>query len=341
MYNFLSFSEEERRTIFRNTAQRKGVHESIIEKDFWVCLMLDYLFHKSKFQQRLTFKGGTSLSKCYGLIRRFSEDIDLILDWRLLDYEKDEPWAERTKTKQDAFNKEANARAETFLADEFMPAIRSDLSEIIGKDAMVEIDHSDPQTVNFHYPQLFSAETILQSLRLEIGALAAWTPSTEKVVAPYVFDYYPKLAQITPTSITTSSAERTFWEKVTILHHEANRPDHLEMPTRYSRHYYDLHCISKSEHKANALKQLDLLQKVVVFKMRFYPRAWAKYEEALQGSIKLVPPQFRLEALRNDYDFMREMLFGDYPSFSDLMESIGNLERELNLLLSPGAVNVK
>ena len=332
MYGILSLSDEERRTVFRNTAQKMGVRESIIEKDYWVCLTLDYLFHKSKYQQRLTFKGGTSLSKCFCLIKRFSEDLDLILDWRLIGYEKDEPWAERSKTKQDAFNKESNARAESFLADEFLPSFKSDISEIIGVEATVGIDTIDPQTVNFQYPQLFSLESISQSLRLEIGALAAWTPSAEKIVTPYIFDYYPKLAKTTSTDVVTSSAERTFWEKVTILHHEANRPDHLEMPTRYSRHYYDLYCISQSEYKQVALRRLDLLQKVVVFKMKFYPRAWAKYEEAVQGSIKLAPPRFRLEALRKDYDRMSEMLFGDSPTFNDLMESIGDLEIEINQL---------
>ena len=330
MYNILKLPEEERRTVFRNTAQKMGVHEAIIEKDYWVCLALDYLFHKSKFKDHLTFKGGTSLSKCFGLIRRFSEDIDLILDWRLLGYEKDEPWVERSKTKQDLFNKEANARAEVFLAEEFLPVFKSDFSEVTGEAVKAEIDLVDPQTVNFHYPQLFNAESILQTIRLEIGALAAWTPAVEKAVTPYIFDYYPKLAENISTTVTTSSAERTFWEKITILHHEAKRLEHLEMPMRYSRHYYDLYCISKSGHKTFALKRLDLLQKVVVFKMKFYPRAWAKYDEAVPGSVKLIPPLPRLEALRSDYESMTEMLFGEYPSFDELMESISDLEKEIN-----------
>lgn len=173
-------------------------------------------------------------------------------------------------------------------------------------------------------------ESILQSIRLEIGALAAWTPAVERTVTPYIFEYYPKLAQIPTISVTTSSVERTFWEKVTILHHEANRPEELDMPMRYSRHYYDLYCIAQSAYKAAALRQLNLLQKVVVFKMKFYPRAWAKYEEAVPGSIKLVPPNFRFEALRNDYESMIEMLFGKYPAFDELMQSISRLETEIN-----------
>ena len=330
MHDILKLSVEERRIVFRNTAQKMGVHEAIIEKDYWVCLVLDYLFHKSDYQQHLTFKGGTSLSKCFGLIQRFSEDIDLILDWRLLDYEKDEPWRERSKTKQDAFNKEADARAAAFLADTFLPAFAADFSEIIGQSARVEIEQTNPQIVSFHYPQLFSANSILQSICLEIGALAAWTPAVERPVQPYVFEQYPKLAQAAATTVITSSAERTFWEKVTILHHEANRPDHLDMPARYSRHYYDLFCIARTGHKTAALNQLDLLQKVAAFKMKFYPRAWAKYEEAVPGSVKLVPPSFRSDALRSDYEGMREMLFGEYPQFDEMMDAIAKLEAEIN-----------
>ena len=332
MYGILKLSEEEQRTIIRNTAQRMGVHEAIIEKDYWVCLVLDYLFHKSRYQKHLTFKGGTSLSKSFGLIKRFSEDIDLILDWRLLGYSKDEPWQERSKTKQDVFNKEANTKAEIFLANEFLPVFITDFSDIIGETANAEIEQTDQQTISFHYPQLYGAESILQSIRLEIGALAAWTPAVERTVTPYIFEYYPKLAQRASSTIITSSAERTFWEKVTILHHEANRPDHLDMPTRYSRHYYDLYSIAQTEYKALALHRLDLLQKVAVFKMKFYPRAWAKYEETVPGSIKLVPPHFRFETLRIDYEKMAEMLFGAYPAFDELMESIANLENEINQL---------
>ena len=332
MYGVLALSPEERRTIFRNTAQKMGVHEAVIEKDYWVCLILDHLFHKSRFRKHLAFKGGTSLSKCFSLIKRFSEDIDLILDWRLLGYEKDEPWQERSKTKQDAYNKEANKRTELFLANELLPVFISELSGIINEKVEMEVSQINPQTINVHYPQLFSTESILQSICLEIGALAAWTPVVVRDVTPYIFEYYPELDRSISTAVVTSSVERTFWEKATILHHEANRPEHLDMPTRYSQHYYDLYCIAQTEYKATALQQLDLLQKVVDFKMRFYPRKWAKYEEAVPGSFKLVPPLYRIEGLRSDYRGMGEMLFGGYPPFDELVDSIKVIEKEVNNL---------
>ncbi len=100
--------------LFRNTAEKMRLNDAIVEKDFWVCFMLDYLFQQSPWKDSISFKGGTSLSKAYHLIHRFSEDIDLILDWRVLGYRVDEPWENRSITKQNQFNQEANAKVTEF-----------------------------------------------------------------------------------------------------------------------------------------------------------------------------------------------------------------------------------
>jgi len=330
MLNILELSAEDRRTVFRNTAQYMGVHEAIIEKDYWVCLVLEHLFSKSHYKKHIAFKGGTCLSKCFGIISRFSEDIDLILDWRLLGYGYNEPWEVRSKTKQDAFNKTINRKAEIFIAEKFLSVFINEFSETIGEIVNAMIDVTEPQTLLFYYPQFQSSESLQHSIRLEIGALAAWTPSENKTVTPYIFERYPELAQDSATIVVASSAERTFWEKVTILHHEANRPDHLEMPLRYSRHYYDLFCMKTKGYVESSLKQIDLLEKVATFKMRFYPRKWARYDEAFPGSIKLTPPKSRFVGLQKDYESMAEMFFEKQPSFSELMDVIETIEKEIN-----------
>lgn len=332
MYHLIKQPAEQLQVAFRNTAQKVGLHEAIVEKDFWVCLTLDYLFHKCPYAKAFTFKGGTSLSKCYGLIQRFSEDIDLILDWRVLGYSQDEPWEKRSNTKQDAFNKEANARAEQFISQQLLLLLQKDLSEILGQKANLYILPEDPQTICFQYPRIFEDASTLQVIRLEIGALAAWTPSVQKSIVSYVAECYPKAFSQLRTTVLTAAAERTFWEKATILHHEANRPDNLTMPSRYSRHYYDLYCIAHSENKVAAFNNLALLQKVVDFKMKFYPRKWAHYELAVPGTLKLVPPEYRMDDLRKDYAAMSNMMFGEHPDFDTLMIYIRELEQEINAL---------
>ena len=330
MYDIIKASNEEKQILFQNTAEKMKMHPAIIEKDFWVVMLLDYLFHVCPWKHAFTFKGGTSLSKGYQLINRFSEDIDLILDWRVLGYGENEPWEERSKSKQEQFNKEANQKAEIFLRDELLPVLQKELSEYFSIEANVYIDEDDAQTINFQYPQLYTNQSILQVVRLEIGALAAWTPAASVSIQSYVAECYGDIFQKKTTEILTVKPERTFWEKATILHHEANRPENSLMPPRYSRHYYDLYCMLNSGVKETALKNIDLLYKVVEFKQKFYPRNWAHYEEARPGTLKLCVPEYRITELEKDYQQMKEMLYGDIPEFGTILNDIRILEEIIN-----------
>ena len=322
----------EREALFSNTAAKMKISEAVIEKDFWVCYMLDYLFHRCAWKDHLAFKGGTSLSKAYNLIKRFSEDIDLILDWRVLGYRVDEPWEQRSNTKQDAFNKEANERAEKFLREEFLPAIKNDLTEELTLPVKCEIDSRDGQTVRFMYPNSFSDTAILQEIRLEIGALAAWTPAAEQTITPYAAEHYGRVFVQPSTQILTVLPERTFWEKVTILHREAFRAESSTLPSRYSRHYYDLYCMAKSPVKDRALVDTDLLARVVAFKDKFYRCPWARYDLAKRGTMRLIPPEYSLAKLREDYEHMQNMIFGEKPEFDEILRAIGKLENDINII---------
>jgi len=298
MYGIAKLDAKERKSLFHNTAVKMHLNDAIIEKDFWVCLVLDYLFYRCPYKNAFTFKGGTSLSKAWHIIERFSEDIDLILDWRVLGYAVEEPWKARSNKQQDLFNKEANVRAEQFIRDKLAPALQNDFTGILGRGADITVDADEPQTINFNYPHIFESSSILPAIRLEIGPLAAWT----------------------------------FWEKATILHHEAHRPKTSVMPARYSRHYYDLYRLANSAVKEKAFSDLILLQKVVDFKKKFYPRGWAKYDDAKPGTFCLMPPAHSLKIIKSDYEKMSEMIYGPSPDFDSLMHSIKQLEDEINAL---------
>jgi hypothetical protein len=330
MNKIARLSSKDREALFRNTTNKIGMTEAIVEKDFWVCWMLDFLFQRCRWKQHLAFKGGTSLSKASGFIKRFSEDIDLILDWRILGYGENEPWAERSKTKQDLFNKEVNQRAESFLKKEFLPELQNELSRELNISITLYIDVDNSQTINFVYPQSFTDSSILQEIRLEIGGLAAWTPTENKAITSYSAEVYPKLFEHPGTNVLTVLPERTFWEKVTILHREANRSQNKDFPARYSRHYYDLYCMFSFKAKIKAFEDLDLLKRVVAFKCKFYPCKWAKYEDAKVGTMKLVPPSFNLQTLEDDYEHMKNMIYGEKPSFKKVMSVIKKLETEIN-----------
>jgi hypothetical protein len=327
--NFARRSEQERRDIFRETAQAMRVNEAIIEKDFWVCWVLDYLFHGSPWGAKMAFKGGTSLSKAYHAIERFSEDIDLILDWRMLGYSANEPSNNRSGNKQEAFNIEANLRCAEFLEKQFTPAICQDLKERAGVDIEVK---AEGQNVDIQYPKAFSLTAITPHITLEVGPLAAWAPNEPKEIRPYAATRYPGLFSQPSTTVPTVVAERTFWEKATILHREAHRPPDSALPPHYSRHYYDLYRLSLLSIRNKALSRLDLLKDVVVFKDKFYHSAWSRYEEAKPGSLRLLPPEHHLQELKKDYHNMQPMLFGTIPIFEDIMAGLAALEKDINEL---------
>ena len=127
MHEVVRMPDPKLEELFLLTAEQMAMPPGIVEKDFWVVWTLDYLFARSPWKTQLAFKGGTSLSKAFGLIKRFSEDIDLILDWRLLGYGVREPWEKRSNTQQDLFNEAANARSAAFLKNVFVPRIKGDL----------------------------------------------------------------------------------------------------------------------------------------------------------------------------------------------------------------------
>ncbi len=323
MDKIVQASDKERQQIFTETAVKRGLTPAVVEKDFWVCWILDKLFGCPEISKRIIFKGGTSLSKVYGLIERFSEDIDLILDWRGLCDE--DPLMQRSNTKQDQLNKTVDAKAEIFLTESFYPQIY-ELLKPVCEVAFPQDKHN----LLIRFPAVFKSDYLRPEILLETGPLAAWTPNATYQVTSYVAEEFPALFQSATSDITVTTIERSFWEKVTILHHEAHRPEGNPMPSRYSRHYYDVYCMVCAKIEDKALKDLDLLQSVVMFKMKFYPRGWARYDLAKIGTIKLMPPDHIMKSLKADYANMKEMIYGNYPSFEEIMTTIQKLEDKIN-----------
>lgn len=174
-------------------------------------------------------------------------------------------------------------------------------------------------------------DTYLRSeILLEIGPLASWLPASSFVVRPYVADHFPELFVAPECQVETILAERTFWEKATILHQEAHRPTEKPIPSRYSRHYYDLALLARSSVKDKALSHIGLLAEVVEFKQRFYPCAWACYELATPSELRLVPDNYRLKELQRDYQAMQTMIFDKKLSFDDVLVCLKNLEDEIH-----------
>lgn len=327
MYDLANLPKNELNAILQEVSSVKGLSKAIIEKDLWVCVVLDYLFSKSPWRDGLAFKGGTSLSKAYNLIERFSEDIDLILDWRVIGYDKTEPLAERSANQQDKLNKKILVKTSEFLQTTLIPRIKKDLSELISRD--LQIIYEDDAVI-IGYGNAYADASILHAIRLEIGALAAWTPTQNVTIRPYIAETYPNQFDDAFVEVRTTTPERTFWEKITILHREAFRPENSTLPPRMSRHYYDVYRMAKLGILDRALQNPGLLDQVAAFKAKFYPQKWAHYELAKLGTLHLVPPDHNLKPLQRDYAAMAGMIYGERPEFDELMDNLEIINQVIN-----------
>lgn len=314
----------ERRALFSEAAAEMGTTPAVVEKDFWVTRVLHRLFGQPDLAGLLMFKGGTSLSKVYRLIERFSEDIDLVLDWRVLTGE--DPMAERSRARQQKLNEEIDQQAQIYIGGDLLARVSAALDGVCD----CRVTESDPHVIEVRYPAAFPDGYLRPEIRLEIGPLASWVPFEERTICSYAAEVFPQQFDRAECPVRVIKAERTFWEKATILHHEAHRPENSPQPLRYSRHYYDLAKMAKSPAKQAALIDPELLASVVEFKQRFYPRGWARYELAKPGTFRLVPEGTALAATAADYRAMGNMIFGEIPSFNSIIETLKQLQNEIN-----------
>ena len=315
--------EQERKAIFLDTASALKMNAEMVEKDFWVCWTLNRIFSDEYLNKILCFKGGTSLSKAFHLIERFSEDIDLILDWNTISNGNE--IFKSSRNQQNIRNEQLLEDSKVFIAN----ILKEKIEKVVGDICQVKIDSDDGNCLQIVYPKGISGSYLLPYIKLEIGALAAWLPNDTYSIKPYI-DGVADTLRFKEIKVPTIKAERTFWEKATILHSEHFRTKGV--PERYSRHYYDLYKMAHSPVKEEAFANIDLLKAVVEFKQTFYYTAWAHYNEAKIGTFHLLPTEENLKRLYDDYKKMQGMIFGDYPDFNDIITYLSSLEKEINKL---------
>jgi len=338
MDDFVKQPSSERRVFFEQTAARMRLSPQIIEKDFWVCWTLKELFRLPEIGNTLIFKGGTSLSKVYRLIERFSEDIDVSLDRASLGFGGDaDPEAGGSAKEQgrrlDKLRQACQEKIAKHLKPSFEKVIATKFNDATG--GSVALDEADPdkQTLLYAYPSSWSdgpESYVRAAVKIEMGARSDHWPSEQADVSSYVAQQFPAAFKSPSFLVKALAAERTFWEKATLLHAENHRPADKTMPLRLSRHYYDLAQLIKSGVGQKAASDIELLQRVVEHKKVFFRSGWAHYETAQPGSLRLSPSTDRLKALDADYDKMQEMFFGDRPTFGEILENIREWEHRFN-----------
>ncbi len=329
----------ERAELFTEAGSRRGLAPAIIEKDFWVCWTLKRLFKLPDDHPSLVFKGGTSLSKVYNVIRRFSEDIDLSFDRKAFGYDGDkDPAAVPGKRARERLIDDLDSTVERHIDNVFVPALEQAIKAELGDHGEsrwnLTKDPTEAKNVFFHYPPGLTSGSltyISPIIRLELGARGDVWPVENHTMQPYAADEVPDVLKDPACGITVLAAKRTFWEKATILHAQYHRQADIPMGDRLSRHYYDLALLGATLHATAALAEPALLEQVANHKSVFFPQPWARYESARIGSLRLSPPKERLKELSADYVKMAPMIFDQPPpKFDDVIASIAELESRIN-----------
>ena len=341
MNEFIKLPEKERAAVFEETAARLGIgRAAIVEKDFWVCWTLAQLFGPdgpadvAHATPALLFKGGTSLSKVFGLIDRFSEDIDLVVDRTLLVGIGERPDELGIAVRErDRRIDNICAACTTYVRECIAPFLASRTNG--AKYGTVAPDLTDEQTLRFNYARVLPASAyggsayVNASIRLEFGARGELWPAITGTVASYASTEFPQLFRAPAARVRALSPQRTFWEKATILHDIASNGKE-RVKAGYSRHYSDLARIAKSALGLGAMNDTQLLLDVARHKAVYFAKPAAKYELARPGTLRLVPTLALQKELTKDYASMREMFIADPPAFAEIMTEIGDIEARIN-----------
>ena len=338
--HFLELSKQERQDVFEAEAENLDTRSSYVEKDFWVCLVLDILYNGFNFDHpRLLFKGGTSLSKGYSLINRFSEDVDFTVFSKDIGFDES-----KDPTTPEISGKERKRRSENIMeatSKYICNKLRQDLEAIASTlapecNVITDTEDRDKSTLLFHYPSLFAEGTdayIQPRVKLEGGGRSALDPHEQLIIKPFINQILSDRDFSIP-NIITIRPERTFWDKVMILHGwYCGHRDEGRLPSdrqRISRHYYDVAMIYKSEFGLKAISDPKLRENVHQHNQLFFNKAWMKFDQAIPGSFHLVPEGKLLQTIKKDYQDMQGMMLGNAPKFETIVEELKNLEIAIN-----------
>jgi hypothetical protein len=318
-----------------------GTTPQNVEKDFWVCWILDALFNGLADRPRLLFKGGTSLSKGFGLIKRFSEDIDVtVFREDLGEAASIEELEALSGKKRGKALDDIKAACEAYINGPCLAGLSAIARETASRNGMrteqffVEPDPEDTQALYMRYPSATPVDAYMaKAVKIESGAKSALDPNSERPIRPYLEDDVPGI-DLSVGNITTVDAERTFWDKIVILHGLRRwfdtRGELKGNGQRVSRHYYDACQLLASEVGQSAVKNRALGADCVAHARMFFNRPDFDLATAVSPTFSIRPEGRMLEALRRDYLAMSGMIFGEAPPFDKIVEDISGLETELN-----------
>lgn len=328
MDEFLAWTPDERRVACEQAAGNLGLAATSIEKDYWVSLTLRELFTLERWGEHLTFKGGTSLSKGWKLIERFSEDIDVVIDRAYLGFTADNPSNRQLERLRD----ECSER----IDGELRPILQRRFEDLLSEaNWLLEMADTDPdrQSLLFRYPSAFDSREgyVLPAVKIEMGARSDTDPAEIPTMRPILAEALPAAFVEPDFAVRTVSPRRTFWEKTLLLHEELYRPERGRRRPRLARHLYDVYCLIRRGVGDEAAADEELLASVVAHRQRFFRYPWMDYSTERRGALRFVPAGDAEREWRLDYDAMgAEMFYNDPPPYDEVTHVLTAFQDRLN-----------
>lgn len=327
---WLRLPTETKLNIFTETGRNMGLPAIAIEKDWWVVHTLS-LIYIMDCARSLVFKGGTSLSKGWNLIQRFSEDIDLALDREYLGFTGELENADVRRLRRVSYD---------YMTTTFTKELRSKFAEAGFTDVTVKyrevLNHDqDPMIIEIYYPKLTEKDTYLKpGVLVEVGSRSLIEPFTDRTFATMVAENYPgQPFSDKPITIPTVNPERTFLEKIFLLYEEFQKPEEKRRVDGLSRHLYDIEKLSRTEFAETALKNADLYNIIVAHRSKFSRISGVDFANHSNDKVSFMPPKHLLSEWEADYKLMQEnMIYGEAMPFNELIEKLRKLQRRINII---------
>ncbi len=325
---WFQLAEQDRQEILAETATQKGLSIATVEKDWWVVQTLFVIF-SMEYANVLIFKGGTSLSKGWNLIQRFSEDIDLALDREFLGFTGE-------LTKGDI--KKLRRKSYQFITEVFTEELKTKFAElgfenILVKYREVENHDQDPLIIEIYYPALTAKNSYLKPVVLvEIGSRSLKEPFTQRTFGTIVSEVFAdRPFSDKPITIPIVNPERTFLEKIFLLHEEFQKTPSKIRVERLSRHLYDIEKLSQTEYAETALQDTDLYNTIVKHRSKFTPISGIDYTNHSHDRINIIPPDTIIKEWEKDYEIMTQTMIYDNPlHFDELIKRLTELQKRIN-----------
>lgn len=332
--NWLTLTKERRIEMLNQATELTGLLSVAIEKDWWVTLALNASF-SLPYSKNVVFKGGTSLSKGWNLIERFSEDIDLAIDRKFFGFDGD---ISKTQIK--------NLRKQSceFISTTFLDDLTKTLTEwkaieeckLIAQP--VKDSDKDPQVIEIHYNSVIdTSEYLPQRVLIEVSSRSLMEPIEERKINSILSDNFSQQSFATaPIAIPTVLPQRTFLEKVFLLHEEFSQDVEKIRVDRLSRHLYDLEKLMDTEHGIEALKNIDLYNNIVIHREKFNPLRGLDYANHIPSKIRIILPDEVIKDYERDYEAMTSfMIYGEPLKFDNLIKRILELQTRINGISQP------